>query len=149
MEERKIGFELMTLGHLIKREVDRTHEKIKLKVLGEKDNLFHTDTRIIAFLSRNKDREIYQKDIEHFFSLTAPTVSNKLRNLESKGLIKRVYSKTDTRLKQAKLTEKGIDIDNRMRDEIGIFESRINRLLSVEERNQLINTLDKIKEEFQ
>ncbi|GKX30501.1 hypothetical protein SH1V18_29810 [Vallitalea longa] len=149
MEDKKIGFQLMISGHLIKRELDRTHEKVKLKVLGEQGNLFHTDTRIISFLARNNDKEIYQKDIEHFLSLTAPTVSNKLRTLEEKGLIKRVYSKEDTRLKQVILTEKAIDIDKRMTSEIAIFENRITRVLSEKEQDQLIHTLNKIKQEFQ
>lgn len=148
MEDKKLGLELMTLGHLLKRELDRTTDELKIKVLGEQDDILRTDTRIIRFLSRNQDREIYQKDIEQFFSVTAPTVSNKLRTLEKKGLIKRVYSKEDTRLKQVILTEKAIDIDNRMRNEIDIFENRVSGVLTEDEQNQLVNTLHKIRREF-
>lgn len=149
MEQRRLGFELITLGHLLKRERDRANDEVKDRVLGPDNNVMCTDLGIIGFLAENDDREIYQKDIEQYFSLTAPSVSNKLRDLQKKELVDRVYSKVDTRLKQVIMTEKAWDIDRRMRDEIESFESRINSLLAEDEKDQLALILDKLKKDFE
>lgn len=149
MENRKFGFELVTLGHLMKRERDRTNDEIKRRVLGDDNNVMCTDLGIIGFLAENNNREVYQKDIEQHFSLTAPSVSNKLRGLEKKELINRAYSKVDTRLKQVLMTDKARDIDVRMRTEIENFENRINNLLTDVEKEQLAIIVDKLKNEFE
>lgn len=146
---KKFGFELITLGHLLKRNRDRVNDEIKDRVLGPDNNVLCTDLGIIQFLADNNDREIYQKDIEQHFSLTAPSVSNKLRDLQKKGLIDRVYSTIDTRLKQVIMTEKAHDIDKVMRAEVENFENHINRLLSEVEKEQLALIVDKLKREFE
>lgn len=146
---RQIGFELITLGHLIKRERDRANDDIKNRVLGEGNNIMCTDLGIIRFLSDNKDKEVYQKDLEQHFSLTAPSVSNKLRGLANKDLVTRTYSKVDTRLKQVVMTDKAEAIDVKMRDEIEKFEKRLDGLITSEEKQQLVSILGKIKAEFE
>jgi DNA-binding MarR family transcriptional regulator len=149
MEERNLCFELVTLGHLLKRERDRCNEIIKDRVLGEGNNLMCSDLSIICFLAKNHHREVYQKDIEHHFSLTAPSVSNKLRDLESKGLIHRKYSTIDTRLKHVIMTDKAKDIAQLIQVEMTKFEKRIANLLTEEEIDSLFTILDKIKEDFE
>ncbi len=149
MQERKFGFELATLGHLIKRERDRANEEVKNRVLGPDNNVMCTDLGIIGFLAENSDSEVYQKDIEQHFSLTAPSVSNKLRELEKKDLITRAYSKVDTRLKQVIMTDQAREIDRIMRDEITKFEKRISDLLTDDEKEQLSIIIDKLKNEFE
>lgn len=149
MPDKKIGFELITLGHLLKRQRDRVNDEIKNRVLGEDNNVMCTDLGIIQFLADNKDREVYQKDIEQYFSLTAPSVSNKLRDLQKKELVSRVYSKVDTRLKQVIMTDKAWDIDVKMREEIENFENHINSLLNDDEKHQLEVIIEKIKKDFE
>jgi len=146
---KHIGFELITLGHLIKRERDRANDDIKNRILGVGNNVMCTDLGIIRFLADNKDREVYQKDIEQHFSLTAPSVSNKLRGLANKDLVTRTYSKVDTRLKQVIMTDKAEAIDVKMRDSIENFENRLNGLITEEEKEQLISILGKIKADFE
>lgn len=149
MDKRNFGYDLVTLGHLIKRERDRANEIIKDRVLGPDNNVMCTDLSIIGFLAHNEAREVYQKDIEQHFSLTAPSVSNKLRDLEKKGMINRVYSKIDTRLKQVTLTDAARAIDVSIRDEITTFEDHISSLLTEEEKAVLGRVVDKLKEEFE
>jgi DNA-binding MarR family transcriptional regulator len=149
MQDKELGFELVTLGHLLKRERDRANDEVKRIVLGPDNKVLCTDLGIIRFLAENTGKEIYQKDIEQFLFLTAPSVSNKLRGLEKKGLINRIYSKTDTRLKQVIMTEKAWDIDRKMRDEIGNFENRVSNLLSDDEKDVLVKVINKLKSEFE
>ena len=149
MDEKKIGFELITLGHLLKRERDRMNEKVKERVLGKENNVLCSDLNILKFLIDNKGKEIYQKDVEQFLSLTAPSVSNKLRDLERKGLINRTYSKVDTRLKRVTLTEKAIDVNNLINKEIQEFENNLDSILEKEEKRDLINTISKLKKVYE
>lgn len=149
MEKRYLGFELITTGHLLKREKDRADEIAKKKVFGNEKEIHCSDLSIIKFLADNVGREIYQKDIEQYFSLTAPSVSNKLRTLQKEGLINRVYSKVDTRLKQVIMTEDAWAVDKRMRKEIVVFEKRIEDILTEEEKKIVFKISEKIKNEFE
>ena len=148
MQEKNIGYELITLGHMLKRERDRANEDVKNRVLGPDNNVLCTDLGIIQYLADNDGREIYQKDIEKFLSLTAPSVSNKLRDLTKKGLVTRAYSEVDTRLKQVVLTPSALDIDKSMRDEIKNFENRLSAILTDEETQQLLMIVEKLKKDF-
>jgi len=149
MDEKKIGFELITLGHLLKRERDRMNEKVKERVLGKENNVLCSDLNILKFLIDNKEKEIYQKDVEQFLSLTAPSVSNKLRDLERKGLINRTYSKVDTRLKRVTLTDKAVDVNNLINKEIQEFENNLDSILEKEEKITLISTISKLKKVYE
>ena len=149
MDEKKIGFELITLGHLLKRERDRMNEKVKERVLGKENNVLCSDLNILKFLIDNKEKEIYQKDVEQFLSLTAPSVSNKLRDLERKGLITRTYSKVDTRLKRVTLTDKAVDVNNLINKEIQEFENNLDSILEKEEKITLISTISKLKKVYE
>ena len=149
MADRHIGFELVALGHLIKRERDRVTDDIKRQVLGEDNNIKCTDLGIIQYLADHADHEVYQKDIEQHLSLTAPSVSNKLKELDQKGLINRTYSTVDTRLKQVVMTDKAEAIDVQMRNSIGVFEKRILKLLTPSEQDKLLMIIDKIRHEFE
>lgn len=149
MQNKKTGFELITLGHLLKRERDRKNEKVKDRVLGKGNNVLCSDLNILKFLIDNQDKEIYQKDVEQFLALTAPSVSNKLRDLEKKGLITRSYSKVDTRLKQVSLTEKAMDINNLINKEIQAFENDIDLLLEEEEKKVISRVIAKLKKEYE
>lgn len=68
LEDKKIiGLELITLGHLLKRERDRFNEEMIERLSGANSKIFCTDLSIVGFLADNREREIYQKDIEQFF----------------------------------------------------------------------------------
>lgn len=65
-----------------------------------------TEGKIIHFLFENKDKTVYQKNIESVFGLRASTATQVMLSLEKAGLIKRVPSKDDARYKAIVLTEK-------------------------------------------
>lgn len=147
--ERKIGSELVTFGHLIKRERDREFELIKKRILVDDKDVYGADLRILKYLIDDQDKEIYQKDIENFFNLTAPSVSTKLRELQSRDLIDRIYSTTDTRKKRVIVTKRGYIIDEKIRYEMETFEKKLLNLITEDEKNQLLNIIDKMKIGFE
>lgn len=64
------------------------------------------NAHIIAFLDRNRDKEIYQHTIEQKFCITRSTASRVLTLMEKKGLIVREPVPHDARCKRIVLTEK-------------------------------------------
>lgn len=59
------------------------------------------------FLYDNRDREIYQKDVEAEFFINRATASKMLSLMEEKQLIRRIASDRDARLKRIELLPKG------------------------------------------
>lgn len=146
--KRKLGYELITFGHLLKWERDRAFEKIKNRVLMNDKDVMSTDLIILKFLVDNESKEVYQKDIEKFFNLTAPSVSHKLQQLQKRNLIDRVYSTKDTRLKRVIVTKRGIEIDAKIRNEMEVFEDQLVELITEDEKQQLLLIIDKLKNGF-
>ena len=50
-------------------------------------DLTFSQMEVISFLIENKDKKIYQKDIERYFNLSHPTVIGLLKRLKTKELI--------------------------------------------------------------
>ena len=61
--------------------------------------------RIMKYLVNNKDKEIYQKDLEDIFKVSKATVSSVLLSMENNKLIKRITLDTDARSKKIVLAE--------------------------------------------
>lgn len=149
MADRKIGYEIIALGHLLKREQERTNEEVKRRLLGEDKLAKSVDLNLLHFLAVNKDKEIYQKDIEKYLSLTPPSVSNKLRTLEKLELVERKYSKKDTRLKQVILTKKAFEINEKAQEEMVSIETKIENVLSPKQMKKIGSIIDDLKDFFE
>jgi len=100
---------------------------------------------IIGYLYKNRDRIVYQKDLEKEFNITRSTASKVVILMEKKGLVERHAAPDDARLKQLVLTEKGEalvkEIDERRKqmeevlkagfreDELEVFKSYLARVI--------------------
>ena len=62
------------------------------------------------YLYDNREREIYQKDIEKEFFINRATASKMLTLMEEKQLIRRTESERDARLKKIELLPKGYEL---------------------------------------
>jgi len=111
--------------------------------------LTSSNVHIIKFLYENRDKEISQKDIEVNFSLTAPTISANLKLMEKNGLVTRKYSTKDTRVKIVMLTQKSIDMEIGIRNNMIPVEEKFNRALNEDEQKLFLVLLEKIKSEFE
>lgn len=120
-------------------------EKLSNQVLAHYD-LSHTQYKIMMMLYRNSDRAIRQTDIEEKFSLTNPTVTGIIQNLEKKHLVERVQNPEDKRSKLVCLTERAFSV----RDELNLLgealEEQVTEGLSEEECAQLCTLLNKMLE---
>ena len=103
------------------------------------------DVLILLKINEKKNIQTNQKDIEKALSLKNPTVTGILDRLEDKGYIKRNVSSKDKRLKQISLTDASNEILLKSRNHAKKIEEKILSSLTSEEKEELLQLLDKIK----
>ena len=101
--------------------------------------------RVIGFLYQNRDRDVFQRDVEAEFSIARATASKMLSSMEQSGLITRSGVAGDARLKKLALTEKSIACINKLQPGMRQFESMLTRDMTEEEQETLIRLLRKIQ----
>ena len=139
----------MNKQHQIGREILQITYRCKRLVFAEQlaagvDKEIVMNGRILGFLAANKDRDIFQKDIEQETSLTKSSVSNLLTKMEQKGLIQRQSIIGDARLKKIVLTELGCQVNEKNLKAIDAVDMNFVRGLTAEEQDQLLRILKKI-----
>lgn len=120
-------------------------EKMSNHVLAPYE-LTHTQYKILMVLFRNKGKQIRQADIETHFSMTNPSVTGIIQNLEKKGLLQRVQNPDDKRSKLLKLTEQALSLEKELYGLGESIEMQVTKNLSAEESEQLIVLLKKVIE---
>ena len=135
----RIGFEIRTISNLIKREVDYLEEKTYEGAISG------TNRYILLHLANNRDRDIFQKDLEEVFLVRRSTMSSILLRMEEKGLLTRTSVDHDARLKKITLTEKGLRLHKQMEHSIDEMEDRLSSGLSPEDSKTLLVLLEKVR----
>lgn len=104
MEDRsnQVGCELHRLEHMMSKNLEM---RVKAEGIDEV-TLMHG--WIMRFLYENREKEVYQKDLERYFHIGRSTVTNTIQLMEKRGLIRRESVERDARLKKVLLTEKGV-----------------------------------------
>jgi DNA-binding MarR family transcriptional regulator len=92
---------------------------------------------------------VTQLDLVRITKLKAPTVSTTLRNMEADGLVLRETDKDDARATRVFITEKGREIDKKMRTSGTRIEKNITAGISEAEKEQLTATLRKLKDNME
>lgn len=139
-EPRSIGFELKIVNNLIRRKLDGIFQA---DGLGE---LCGMQGPMIGYIYQySKERDVFQKDIEHKFNIRRSTASVMLQNLEQKGYIIRQPVEYDARLKKIIVTGKAVEHNVLIHKRIDEFNSELEAGLTDWEREQFINILNKIQ----
>jgi DNA-binding MarR family transcriptional regulator len=139
MDNTTAFIEMRAVNHLVMRYLDRNF----LSREPEKVNV--GNAWIIGYICANKDKDIYQKDIEERFLLTRSTVSKVVDYMVSKGLIERKSVKNDARLRKLVLTDKAAGLAERMKEcEVQATE-RMFCGFSEEDKTRFVGYLEKIK----
>lgn len=102
----------------------------------QKFNITPSQFKVLKLVASSPEHTVRQVDVEKRFSMTNPTVTGLVRNLESKRLIQRVPNPNDARSKVLDLTERGLAIKDdlfRVGDEL---EDEFTRNLTEEEKQQ-------------
>lgn len=144
-----VGPEIRSINNIMMRKMDcmatRQGEDATIMIHGW----------VLGYLYNQKERDIYQKDIEKEFRLSRAAVTCILKALEEKGCIKRESVDFDARLKRIALLPKGIEIHKKSFDNIKLMEEILKENIEEDELiiflkvvNQMKNNLlesDKLK----
>jgi len=137
---RIVGYEIKTLENLITRRI--------LAVAKEEGYpaLTTVQIRIMRYLFLNKDKEIYQKDIEKNFVVRRSTASGIIDTMVKNGMLKREDSTLDLRVKRIVLTEKYLGQMDLLEKLIDKFQSNLTEGISDAELNTFFCVIDKMKD---
>ena len=138
-EPYKIGWQIKVLSNLIKREGGNSDcEKDLDELTG--NNMF-----IIGYLAKYGEKDLFQKDLEEFFSVRRSTMSAIILRMEKKGFLIRESVSYDARLKKLVLTEKGKHIHEMIESRIMDTEEKLAAGLSEDEKRTLCFLLEKLR----
>ncbi len=135
-----IGLEIKTLSNLIKRYVDNSATKKYV------DELTGTHSWIIGYLYDNRDKEIFQRDLETEFSIRRSTATGILQLMEKNKLVIKSPVDYDARLKKLTLTPRAIEIYEIVAEDIKRIEAQLSKGLTEEEINVFLTVVSKIKD---
>lgn len=122
----------------------------KLFALGKKeDEKFHPrplQVEIITYLIENKDKTIYQKDIEEKLKISKAAVSDVLNSMESRGIITKEADVCDARRKRIIISKKAIETHDVMMRRLDSLNDCILDGISEDELNIFYKVIEKLKE---
>lgn len=140
MTEKKVwvGYEIHRLDNAIRKKIDN-----KLKCDGL-DEATMTNGWVLKYLYDNRDKEVYQKDIEKHFNIGRSTVTGILKLMENKDLVSRMSVENDARLKRVILLPKGEEVHLMISNTIYATNEQIIEDITAEELETLFRILNKI-----
>lgn len=148
-KRRMVTFEMQGLAHTIKRYMNSLAEAQDLSMSGRNKGISGTNLFIIAYLYENREKDVFQKDLEEKMNVRRSTVSKVLQIMEGKDLIRREQVACDGRLKKIVLTPSALKgIENFKKDSLKV-ESRLTKGFTEEELDQFFYLLNKAKQNFQ
>ena len=118
-------------------------DKLSYPIL-EPHDLTHSQFKILKFLLVSPENSVRQVDIEKYYSMTNPTVTGLVQNLEKKGLIERKVNPNDSRSKILCPTEKTLAMKNLLYQLGNKLEEKLTSVLTDNERETLICLLKKL-----
>lgn len=142
-KEKRLSFQIHKTSRLIRRFLDNS----KKKECIEKTTDCHG--HILGYIYDNREKDIFQKDIEREFNIRPSTATNMLKLMEKNGMIVRVSVENDARLKKIVLTKKALDIHNFIELDLDSLENRLSKNVTEQEREVFFKVLEKINNNIQ
>ncbi len=104
---------------------------------------------ILLYLSKHKEKDVFQRDLEKEFCITRSTASKVVILMEKKGFIRRDSVSGDARLKKLTLTEKGEQIIELMADDKYVVEQTLVKGFTPEELDRFCGYIQRMKNNIQ
>ena len=136
--EKHIGIVVRCLNNRIGRAVASIHSR----EFG--DSTTPVQSWVIRYLYENRDKDVFQKDLEVRFSVRRSTMTSILQLMEKNGLIVKEEVASDKRLKKLILTPVAIEKQERMRKCIDDLEIKLRNNISEEELAVFVSVAEKI-----
>ena len=138
-----IGKEIRMLSNRIKRAIDESG------CGPQAEDLTAIQGYILGFLQHNRDRDIYQRDIEREFRIRRSTATGILQNMEKNGYITRAPVEHDGRLKKLCLTEKAERRHDEIHRNIENIEMQLRKGISQEEIETFLDIVGRMAENLE
>lgn len=133
----------MEIGKIINRISNRLQRF--LPDTQNKLGIGQAQANILRFLLlETAKRSIYQVDIEKEFGLRPPTVTETLKSLEKKDLIRRIPDENDGRKKKIIITEKTLSMDDGVKCQVEKSEKVLLQGITKEEQEQFMKIAGKM-----
>ena len=136
--KREIGYELRKVQRMI-------HQRVESFRAEHGDTLTFVQTRTLHFLRDHQEEDIYQKDLEKELNIRRSTATEILKVLERDGYIERHSVETDKRLKKLVLTQKAMELEDRMHSDINRIEEILSSGISEEDLEVFFKVMNQIK----
>lgn len=133
-----------TVGYKIRLLHNQIHWHMEARRKESSDDLTGMQRWTLGFLKEHIGQDVYQRDIEEAFSISRATASNMLSVMERRGLIERMSVEHDARLKKLVLTEKTLDMLERVDADVRNMEARLTEGLDEQEIAALKRSLDQM-----
>lgn len=138
--DNRVGFMIHKLDMGVKKVLEA-----KLQAAGyDEVTLMHG--WILKYLYDNRDKEVFQRDIEKQFSIGRSTVTTIIQLMEKRELIRRESVEQDARLKKVLLTEKGYKHHDLVEESIYGIHKQIMTDISDEEKRVFLDIVKRMDE---
>jgi MarR family transcriptional regulator, repressor for mepA len=135
MKNNRLIKELFISSNKLKRLLDKRHLE---------NGLYVGQARVLSYIYHNKDKIIYQKDIEKEFQIRGGSVTGIIDGLVLQNYLLRNESKIDKRKKEISLTKKGFEQAIKALEITKEVEESFNIMLGDKDTKLLKNIIDKI-----
>lgn len=105
--------------------------------------------RIIIFLEDNKDKDIYQKDLEKTLNISKSAISGVIKTMEKKGIVERIPVLNDARKNKIILSEKSLQFYREKIEDMKKISEELISGISDDELKEFKRILNKMKENLQ
>ena len=140
---QRIGLKIKMIDNMIQKKIYQLMSK------EEYSDLTFMNFWIINFIDEQKNREVYQKDIEKQLSINRATASKMLATMEKKGLIVREESAEDKRLKRIVLRPKARTYYENNKGFIDDLEEKMIEGISMEDLEAFERVYKKIRQNLE
>ncbi|MBQ7124871.1 MAG: MarR family transcriptional regulator, partial [Clostridia bacterium] len=107
----------------LSNEIGRAASAVAANELG--DSATGLQSWVVRYLYDNREREVFQKDLEAHFSVRRSTMTTILKLMEKNGMITKESVDRDARLKRLVLTPSAVEMQKRIRRGIDSLEERM------------------------
>lgn len=102
MVRQKIGQSIFAVSNKLRRIIDKEHQEYSIS---------GGQSRVLNFIFRqSRYGDVFQKNIESFFSIRSSSATELVKKLVEDKLIKRTTSTKDKRMKKLILTDEGLSV---------------------------------------
>lgn len=101
--------------------------------------------RVIKYLCEHRDGDLFQRDVEQYFSIRRSTATGILSLMERDGLLKRESVECDARLKKLVLTEAALEHHRRFSRYIAETEALMSQGLTDQELSAFFAVTERIR----